>query len=94
LCYDDRASGRLNYFIHTDHIDTPRVVVDRNNNVRWRWLAEPFGTTAPETNPSNLGNLTFNLRFPGQYFDQETNLKLQLPPGLRFKRFFFWSNSR
>jgi RHS repeat-associated protein len=42
--------------------------------VRWRWLAEPFGTSAPETNPSGLGVFTQNLRFPGQYADQESGL--------------------
>jgi RHS repeat-associated protein len=64
----------LLYYIHTDHLDTPRVVVDRNNAIRWRWMAEPFGTTAAETNPSGLGHFTFGLRFPGQYFDQESGL--------------------
>jgi len=64
----------LVYFIHTDHLDTPRLVVDKANNIRWRWLAEPFGTTAPETNPSSLGVFTQNLRFPGQYADSETGL--------------------
>jgi RHS repeat-associated protein len=64
----------LVYFIHADHIDTPRVVVDKSNNLRWRWIAEPFGTTAPETNPASLGNFTLNLRFPGQYADQESGL--------------------
>ena len=64
----------LVYFIHADHIDTPRIVVDRSNNLRWRWLAEPFGTMAPETNPASLGNFTLNLRFPGQYADSESGL--------------------
>ena len=64
----------LVYFIHSDHLNTPRVVVDRNNQVRWRWLAEPFGTSAPETNPSGLGVFTQNLRFPGQYADAESGL--------------------
>jgi YD repeat-containing protein len=45
----------LVYFIHTDHLNTPRVVVDRQNRVRWRWLAEPFGTTAPETHSRGSG---------------------------------------
>jgi RHS repeat-associated protein len=62
------------YTIHTDHLDTPRVVLDKNGAVRWRWLAEPFGTTAPETNPSSLGAFALNLRFPGQYFDSESGL--------------------
>lgn len=64
----------LVYTMHTDHLNTPRVVLDKNNAIRWRWLAEPFGTTAPETNPSNLGAFAFNLRFPGQYADHESGL--------------------
>jgi RHS repeat-associated protein len=62
------------YSLHTDHLDTPRVATDKNGKIRWRHIAEPFGTTAPETNPENLGQFTQNLRFPGQYFDQETGL--------------------
>jgi RHS repeat-associated protein len=62
------------YFIHADHLDTPRLVMDQNGGRRWRWLAEPFGTTAPETNPDNIGAFTLNLRFPGQYADSETGL--------------------
>ena len=68
------ANPPVAYFVHTDHLDTPRVVVDRNNQVRWRWMAEPFGTTAPEDNPSGVGVSTQNLRFPGQYADRETGL--------------------
>jgi RHS repeat-associated protein len=68
------ANPPLTYFIHTDHLDTPRVVVDKNNAIRWRWMAEPFGTTAPENNPSSLGAFTQNLRFPGQYADSESGL--------------------
>jgi len=68
------SGAPLVYFIHTDHLDAPRIVVDRNNQVRWRWLAEPFGTTVPETNPSGLGSFAQNLRFPGQYADAESGL--------------------
>jgi RHS repeat-associated protein len=64
----------LVYYVHTDHLNTPRVVVNKANQIRWRWLAEPFGTTAPEINPSALGNFTQNLRFPGQYVDSESGL--------------------
>lgn len=64
----------LVYYIHTDHLNTPRLVLDPANNLRWSWIAEPFGTTAPNTNPQGLGVFTFHLRFPGQYFDQESGL--------------------
>jgi RHS repeat-associated protein len=62
------------YYIHSDHLDTPRQVMDQNGGRRWRWFAEPFGTTAPESNPDNIGAFTLNLRFPGQYADAETGL--------------------
>jgi RHS repeat-associated protein len=68
------ANPPLVFYVHSDHLNTPRVIVDKNNAIRWRWFAEPFGTTAAESNPSGLGNFTFNLRFPGQYFDQESGL--------------------
>lgn len=68
------ANPPLIYFVFADHLDTPRIVVNTGNQMRWRWLAEPFGTTAPENNPSGLGAFTFNLRFPGQYFDSESGL--------------------
>lgn len=62
------------YYLHTDHLNTPRLVTDTANNLRWRWLAEPFGTSLPEESPGGLGLLTHNLRFPGQYADSESGL--------------------
>lgn len=36
---------------------------------------EPFGTSPPEEDPDNDGqSVTFNLRYPGQYFDKESGL--------------------
>jgi RHS repeat-associated protein len=70
----DSTGAPLVYFIHTDHLNTPRVVVDREGRQRWSWMAEPFGTTASLTNPVGLGDFTFNLRFPGQYADEESGL--------------------
>lgn len=68
------ANPPLVYYVHTDHLGTPRVVVDKSGNQRWNWLAEPFGTSAPNNNPSGLGAFAFNLRFPGQYADAESGL--------------------
>ncbi len=63
--------------IHTDHLNTPRVITDSNGNPVWRWDSAPFGETLPDENPQktgSTGNFVFNLRFAGQYFDRETNL--------------------
>lgn len=62
------------YDIHTDHLNTPRAVMDTAGNLRWRWIADPFGTAVPETNPAGLGAFVQNLRFPGQVADGETGL--------------------
>jgi RHS repeat-associated protein len=62
------------FYIHNDHLGAPRAVLNTANQLRWRWLAEPFATTAPETNPAALGAFAFNLRLPGQYADSETGL--------------------
>ncbi len=67
--------GFTAYYVWADHLGTPRVVSDAANVVRWEWAnANPFGAHAPDDNPSGAGAFAFNLRFPGQYFDQETGL--------------------
>ena len=62
------------YAIETDHLGTPRLLTDATRAPRWRWTSPPFGEVLPEDNPSGLGAVTFNLRFPGQYYDRETGL--------------------
>jgi len=43
--------------------------------VSWQWdNTDPYGNNVPNENPTNQGQFGFNLRFPGQYFDKETNL--------------------
>jgi RHS repeat-associated protein len=37
----------------------------------WRWDSDPFGNTYP-TNPPGTGTFTYNLRFPGQQYDDGT----------------------
>ena len=63
------------YYIHPDHLNTPRMITDQAGTVVWRWdNSDPFGNNAPNENPNGVGNFTCNLRLPGQYFDRETNL--------------------
>ncbi len=63
------------YYIHADQLNTPRVVVNTRNAVLWRWDPEPFGTALPNEDVDGNGEkLVMNLRYPGQYYDQETGL--------------------
>ncbi len=63
------------YYIHTDHLTTPRQIEDVQGEVVWAWNVETFGDNAPDEDPRNTGtSFQFNLRMPGQYFDAETGL--------------------
>ncbi len=78
--------GKL-YYVHTDQLGTPRAITERSgykhrhghrqdqSRVVWSWDSAPFGDTQPNGDPDHDGvTLTYNLRFPGQYYDQETGL--------------------
>ena len=70
------ANGGAVYYLHTDHLNTPRLVMDEQNVVVWRSqpLTEPFGNIPPQEDPDGNGiPFVLNLRFPGQYADKETN---------------------
>jgi RHS repeat-associated protein len=62
------------FYIDTDHLNTPRTITNQAKQKRWEWNSDPFGTTLANENSAALGTFTFNLRFPGQYFDKETGL--------------------
>ncbi|MBK8164196.1 MAG: RHS repeat protein [Gammaproteobacteria bacterium] len=63
------------YYVHTDHLNTPRAISDTSNTMIWRWDSDPFGTTVANEDPdTNSVTFTYNLRFPGQYYDQESGL--------------------
>lgn len=71
------ASGQQSselFAIEADHLGAPRLVTDALLRERWRWDSTPFGDVAPDSNPSGVGLLTLNLRFPGQYYDAESGL--------------------
>jgi len=64
-----------NYFIYADHLNAPRAIADELGKVAWRWDSEAFGTTPANEDPDQDGKVfSYNLRFPGQYFDQSTGL--------------------
>ena len=58
------------YYIFNDHLNTPRTIINSNNDIIWQWNRdEAFGDNEPIAT-----NFEFNLRYPGQYFDKESNL--------------------
>jgi RHS repeat-associated protein len=63
------------FYVHTDHLNTPRRVSrPSDNKLRWTWLSDPFGTTATNENPAAVGTFKYNLRFPGQIADSQAGL--------------------
>ena len=62
------------YYVHADHLGSPRAITrPADDAIVWKWdNAEPFGANAANENPSGLGNFRYDLRFPGQQYDQET----------------------
>ena len=68
-------TGLNTYYIHSDYLDSPRSITNTAGQEVWRWdNTDPFGNNIANENPANQGAFTFNLRFPGQYFDKETGL--------------------
>ena len=72
------VAGSTLYYVETDQLGTPRVVVQpgattASDTVVWRWdyfaNNSAFGENAP-----SVQTVTLNLRFPGQYYDAETGL--------------------
>jgi len=64
------------YYVYTDHLGTPRAITDTNNALQWTWEnKEAFGNNSPV---EVVAGFQFNLRFPGQYFDNETHLNYNI----------------
>jgi RHS repeat-associated protein len=64
------------YFVHADHLNTPRLVADATGTTVWRWdQGEPFGNNPADEDPdANSVAFDLPLRLPGQRYDKETNL--------------------
>ncbi|QEI10780.1 RHS repeat domain-containing protein [Cellvibrio japonicus] len=62
------AMGEL-YYYHNDHLDTPQQMLDDAGNIVWDAQYSAFGKAH-----ITIDTVENNLRFPGQYFDDETGL--------------------
>jgi RHS repeat-associated protein len=63
------GTGVTVYYVHTDHLETPRkVTLPSNNSLVWRFDPDTFGSSAPTS------AFIYNLRFPGQFYLAESTL--------------------
>jgi len=66
---------RTLYYVHVDHLGTPRVLSDSAGTAVWYAAYDPFGGAQTVEDLDGDGTaVALNLRFPGQYFDAETGL--------------------
>ena len=70
--------GTTYQFVETDVLGTPRAIINPATNVtiwRWKLTDTAFGEHSADGNPDgNAAIYTFNLRYPGQYFDGLANI--------------------
>jgi len=62
-------AGLEMYFVHSDHLGTPKVITDKSRQVVWKGHMTPFGEMDVEVEA-----VTNRQRFPGQRFDIESRL--------------------
>jgi RHS repeat-associated protein len=68
---DTTSTGRSFTYVTVDELGTPRAIANSRGVTVWQW---PYkGNAWGEQAPTSSG-YTYNLRFPGQYFDAETGL--------------------
>lgn len=58
------------HYLITDHLGTPQLAINGQGQQTWKMHSDAFGNIALDSN----NQMTLNLRFPGQYYDQETGL--------------------
>lgn len=63
-----QIDGAVTTYLHTDHLGTPRIGSNSSGSSVWDWDSDAFGNGTP------TGSATVNLRFAGQYWDDESNL--------------------
>ena len=64
-----RIDNSTIYYYHTDQLGTPQAMTDASGAVVWQAVSDPFGKTTLK-----VQTVVNNIRFPGQYYDQETGL--------------------
>lgn len=66
---DTDTPDEATYFVHNDHLGTPQKITDDAQAEVWSASYQPFGEVDVE-----VATIENNIRFPGQYADEETGL--------------------
>ncbi|MDR3415975.1 MAG: RHS repeat-associated core domain-containing protein [Nevskia sp.] len=61
------VNSSATYYVHADYRNAPRQIDNASKTPVWEWDPTPFGDNQP-----TLATLTYNLRYPGQYYDVES----------------------
>ena len=72
----DTSSGSSTMtYVTADQLGTPRVIANANGNTLWQlpYQGNPWAEQSPVSN-----GYTYNLRFAGQYYDQETGISYNI----------------
>ncbi|MGE0581571.1 MAG: RHS repeat domain-containing protein [Steroidobacteraceae bacterium] len=70
------GGGVKAWYVHADQLGTPRRVSEPDTNaVVWKWDSDPYGEASEQEDPDGDSVLfAYGLRFPGQYYDAESQL--------------------
>jgi RHS repeat-associated protein len=68
---DTQGTATSVAYVTADQLGTPRAIADGSGNTVWSWTYQ--GNAWGEQSPTSSG-YTYNLRFPGQYYDAETGI--------------------
>ncbi|MWK54775.1 RHS repeat protein [Pseudomonas otitidis] len=58
-------------YLHSDHLNTPRLATNQGGNLVWSWPSDAFGVGQPNNHGSTIDVI---LRFPGQVADAHSGL--------------------
>jgi RHS repeat-associated protein len=56
------------FYIAPDHLGAPHEITNSGGQLAWRWDHDPFGNGLPS------GPFSYDLRFPGQFYDRNAKL--------------------
>jgi RHS repeat-associated protein len=63
------------YYLHSDHLNTPRLATNQSQALLWSWNSDAFGVGTPNGDVDGDGIvLDMPLRFPGQQYDAHSLL--------------------